>query len=175
MAFQLARPARPQDRQFTPPTARPWAGETQLPDHDAAVRRAGLYRQTRTAGTGDRSIASPLRKCAGGRSPKVETASCKQGQLRAIKPRRAVRNSVLRNSFAPMPRYFFDISGGAPFSDPDGEELPHDQAAWDEALRTVRDVETTLDPDKWPRWSLEVKRDGMTIFRIDVSARKYEI
>jgi hypothetical protein len=73
-----------------------------------------------------------------------------------------------------MARYFFHISNGQPFSDPEGQELPNDRAAWQEAIRTVRDVETTLDLEGSPCWSLEVQRDGRSIFRIDVSARKLD-
>ncbi|MBR0750932.1 tRNA 5-methylaminomethyl-2-thiouridine synthase [Bradyrhizobium jicamae] len=71
-----------------------------------------------------------------------------------------------------MTRYFFHISNGQPFSDPGGEELADDHAAWTEALRTVRDVEATLSLEQAPRWSLEVKRGATPIFRIDVTARK---
>jgi hypothetical protein len=74
-----------------------------------------------------------------------------------------------------MARYFFKIANGRPFCDPDGEELPDDRAAWTEALRTMRDVESALDLDKSPRWSLEVKREDMTIFRIDVSVQKNQL
>jgi hypothetical protein len=72
-----------------------------------------------------------------------------------------------------MPLYFFYISGVEPFSDAEGEELPDDGAAWREAIRTVRDVEWTLDPKKSPHWLLEVKRDGRKLFRIEVSAQRY--
>jgi hypothetical protein len=71
-----------------------------------------------------------------------------------------------------MPRYFFHISNGHPFKDPAGEELPHDDAAWEEALRTVRDIEANLDLDSANVWSVEVKRGDRSIFRIDVSARR---
>jgi hypothetical protein len=72
-----------------------------------------------------------------------------------------------------MPLYFFDISGGEPFLD--AQELRDDNAAWREALRTTRDVQATLNPEKSPHWLLEVKRDGRTLFRIDVSAQKYRV
>jgi hypothetical protein len=71
-----------------------------------------------------------------------------------------------------MNRYHFNITDGSPFRDPEGEVLANDHAAWIEALRTVRDVESTLDLERSPRWSIEVKRDGTPIFRIDVSAQK---
>ena len=71
-----------------------------------------------------------------------------------------------------MPRYFFDISNGHPFHDPAGEELADDNAAWQEALRTVRDIEANLHLDSASVWSVEVKRGERSIFRIDVSARR---
>jgi hypothetical protein len=74
-----------------------------------------------------------------------------------------------------MPRYFFHISGGEPFSDAEGQELPDDDAVWVEAVRTTRDIESVLNPEKSPHWSLEVKRDGRTLFRIEVSAQKYRV
>ncbi|WP_394570356.1 DUF6894 family protein [Bradyrhizobium sp. 31Argb] len=73
-----------------------------------------------------------------------------------------------------MPRYFFHISNGHPFRDPKGEELRDDNAAWEQALRTVRDIESSLDLDGSPEWSIEVKRGHSSIFRIDVSARRIE-
>lgn len=73
-----------------------------------------------------------------------------------------------------MARYYFSISNGQPFSDRDGEELPDDHAAWQEALRTVRDVESALDLNEASNWSLEVKRGDTPIFRIHVSAKKLD-
>jgi hypothetical protein len=71
-----------------------------------------------------------------------------------------------------MSRYFFNISNGHTFHDPQGEDLPDDKAAWGEAVRTVRDIEDSLDPDRSSHWSLEVKRGDTTVFCIDVSARR---
>jgi DNA transposition AAA+ family ATPase len=71
-----------------------------------------------------------------------------------------------------MPLYFFDISGGGPAMDAVGEELPDDEAAWQEAVRTARDVEWTLNPERSPHSVLEVKRDRRMLFRIEVSAPK---
>jgi hypothetical protein len=83
------------------------------------------------------------------------------------------RNGARQTAFTKtMPRYYFELADGSPFLDPVGEELPDDHAAWIEALRTVRDVESTLDLETSPRWSIEVRRDGRPIFRIDVSAQK---
>ncbi|MBO4222016.1 DUF6894 family protein [Bradyrhizobium neotropicale] len=73
-----------------------------------------------------------------------------------------------------MPRYFFHISNGHPFRDTQGEELPDDNAAWQEALKTMRDVESSLRLDGSHEWSIEVKRGDTAIFRIDVSATKID-
>jgi uncharacterized protein DUF6894 len=58
-----------------------------------------------------------------------------------------------------MPRHFFHISNGHP----KGEELQDDYAAWAEALRTVRDVEWSLNLDGSSE-SLEVKRGETSFF-----------
>ena len=71
-----------------------------------------------------------------------------------------------------MALYFFHISNGHPFTDSAGEELPDDAAAWDQAVRTVRDVESSLNLGDSNRWSLEVNRGDTPIFRIDVAAHK---
>lgn len=71
-----------------------------------------------------------------------------------------------------MPLYFFDISGVEPFSDAKGVELPDDGAARREAVWTAGVVQWTLDPEKSPHWSLAVKRDGRTLFGIEVTAQK---
>ncbi|MGY3604415.1 MULTISPECIES: DUF6894 family protein [unclassified Bradyrhizobium] len=74
-----------------------------------------------------------------------------------------------------MPHYFFHISNGHPFKDTSGEELPDDNAAWQEALRTVRDIEVNLDLDGANVWSVEVKREDRSIFQIHVSARRTDL
>jgi uncharacterized protein DUF6894 len=73
-----------------------------------------------------------------------------------------------------MPRYFFHISNGHPFKDPKGEGLQDDDAAWAEALRTVRDIESSLNLDGSRHWTIEVKRDETSIFRIDVFAERID-
>ena len=73
-----------------------------------------------------------------------------------------------------MPRYFFNISNGHRFRDSNGEELLDDDAAWVEAVRTVRDIESSLDLDGSCHWSVEVKRDATAIFRIDVFAERLD-
>jgi uncharacterized protein DUF6894 len=71
-----------------------------------------------------------------------------------------------------MPRYFFNISNGHRFQDAKGEELQDDDTAWAEALRTVRDVESSLELNGSRHWSIEVKRGETSIFRIDVFAER---
>jgi uncharacterized protein DUF6894 len=71
-----------------------------------------------------------------------------------------------------MPQYFFNITNGHPFKDPLGEDLPDDDAAWEQAVKTVRDIEASLNLDGSSEWSLEVKRGQTSIFRIDVSAQR---
>ncbi|MBR1128443.1 DUF6894 family protein [Bradyrhizobium iriomotense] len=73
------------------------------------------------------------------------------------------------SAFNWMARYSFKISDGGDFSD--SEELPNDEAAWHQALRTVRDIESTLSSDGGD-WSLVVHREGDPLYRIDVRAQK---
>lgn len=68
-----------------------------------------------------------------------------------------------------MARYSFTISNGETFRDT--EELPDDEAAWKEALHTMRDVETALSSGGG-EWSLIVSRDHKPIYRIDVRTKK---
>ena len=68
-----------------------------------------------------------------------------------------------------MARYEFHISNGEKFVGSD--EFSCDQAACQEALRTVRDIESALAPDGGD-WSIEVRQDNQPIFRVDVTARK---
>jgi hypothetical protein len=70
-----------------------------------------------------------------------------------------------------MSNYQFRISSGHPFESP-AEDLPDDEAAWEQAVATVRDIDSNLSLDKSPDWSIEVRRDGTPIFRIDVSAKR---
>lgn len=67
-----------------------------------------------------------------------------------------------------MSRYFFSIANGHPFEDDEGTELPDDRAAWREAILTVRDIESSLSPRG--HWTLQVRRDGVVVFRIDIQA-----
>ncbi|MDA9420738.1 MULTISPECIES: DUF6894 family protein [Bradyrhizobium] len=71
--------------------------------------------------------------------------------------------------FNRMTRYSFMISDGGVFSD--SEELPDDEAAWHQAVRTVRDIETTLSSTGGD-WSLVVHRGGHPLYRIDVRVQR---
>ena len=68
-----------------------------------------------------------------------------------------------------MVEYCFTISNGEDFSDT--EDLPDDDAAWRQALQTVRDIETSLRSGGG-RWSLVVAREQRPIYRIEVRADK---
>ena len=68
-----------------------------------------------------------------------------------------------------MVQYLFTISNGEDFSDTG--VLPDDEAAWRQALQTVRDIETSLRPGAGP-WSLVVAREHKPIYRIEVRAEK---
>ncbi|MHC2467780.1 hypothetical protein ACVIHD_006792 [Bradyrhizobium embrapense] len=71
-----------------------------------------------------------------------------------------------------MSKYYFHISNGHPFDDPEGEELPNDEAAWEVAVMTVRDIESNLNLDQSSQWSVSVTREDTPVFRIDVSAKR---
>ena len=71
-----------------------------------------------------------------------------------------------------MSRYYFKIVDGGQFTDSEGQELPDDDAAWQQALQTVQDVEGTLTLGG--TWSIEVRREQKPILRIDVSAQRIE-
>jgi hypothetical protein len=69
-----------------------------------------------------------------------------------------------------MPTYQFRISGSNPFYDAD-MQLPSSEAAWEEALRLVRDIEDSLRPGD--SWTLNVGEEGMAIFRISVTTEHF--
>ena len=69
-----------------------------------------------------------------------------------------------------MAQYTFTISDGDPFTP---EDVRDDTHAWKEAIRTVRDVESSL-PAGGGTWSLVVARDGRPIYRIEVLAQKLD-
>ena len=70
-----------------------------------------------------------------------------------------------------MPHYTFSISDSALFVFQ--EDMPDDACAWDQAIRTVRDVETSLS-ESGGRWLLLVSRDGVPIYRIEVHASRMD-
>ncbi|QOG23422.1 DUF6894 family protein [Bradyrhizobium sp. SEMIA] len=69
-----------------------------------------------------------------------------------------------------MTQYSFKVSNGE--LSYETQELPDDEAAWREAVRTVKDVETNLHSGGGS-WSLVVTRDGNPLYRIDVRAQKF--
>jgi hypothetical protein len=80
------------------------------------------------------------------------------------------RNTCDQRLLGYMPHYIFDISNGHPFQDEHGEELFDDDAAWRNALHTVRDIEDVLRPGD--SWRLDVSRELKPLFRIELSSRK---
>ncbi|MGC2083723.1 MAG: tRNA 5-methylaminomethyl-2-thiouridine synthase [Bradyrhizobium sp.] len=67
-----------------------------------------------------------------------------------------------------MPQYFFHIDGEQPFRDDSGVELRDDRAAWREAMRLARDIETNLSPGHG--WCLQVCEGEMPVYRIVVAS-----
>jgi hypothetical protein len=63
-----------------------------------------------------------------------------------------------------MPTFCFAIEGSRPFAD--DVRLPSDEAAWQEGLLLVRDVEGTLVPGE--SWILTISTRGKPVFRIRV-------
>jgi hypothetical protein len=70
-----------------------------------------------------------------------------------------------------MSRYFFHISGADPFHDLEGMDLPDDQAAWCEAKRLVRDIESNLAPGQ--DWQLQVVDGGGSVFVLTLSSKHH--
>lgn len=68
-----------------------------------------------------------------------------------------------------MPRYFFHVRGARPFHDDCGLDFPSDPAAWAQAKRFVRDIESDLEPGE--TWHLEVHQDGQTIYCLKFCTR----
>ena len=69
-----------------------------------------------------------------------------------------------------MPRYFFHIHNHRSFEDHEGEELPDDDAAWREALRTLRTLENDLDPGH--HWRLSVRGPEGALFEIKIETAR---
>ena len=69
-----------------------------------------------------------------------------------------------------VPRYFFHIHNHRSFRDHDGEELPDDNAAWREALRTLKTLESNLDPGQ--QWRLSVRGPRGPLFEISIDTAR---
>jgi hypothetical protein len=65
-----------------------------------------------------------------------------------------------------MARYFFHIDGQRPHRDELGEDLPHDEAAWQAAVRLTRDIEDGFQPGH--AWRLEVYDAKAPIYLIEI-------
>jgi hypothetical protein len=68
-----------------------------------------------------------------------------------------------------MSKYFFHISGKDPFHDSDGLELPNDDAAWIEAKKLVRDIESDLAPGD--DWQLDVVDNSGSVFVMSIKSK----
>ncbi len=71
-----------------------------------------------------------------------------------------------------MPRYFFHLHSARPYQDDGGLELPSDPAAWVEAKRFARDIESSLEPGEI--WHLVVHRESRPIYSLKICARAIE-
>ena len=69
-----------------------------------------------------------------------------------------------------MARYFFHISSQEPYHDADGLELPNDGAAWLEAKKLVRDIETSLAPGQ--DWQLDVVDGVGSVFILSLKSQR---
>lgn len=69
-----------------------------------------------------------------------------------------------------MKRYFFHIEGESPYRDEIGEELRDDEAAWREAMRMVRDVESNLRPGQ--SWHLDVRAGRVAVYLVEIKTHR---
>lgn len=69
-----------------------------------------------------------------------------------------------------MARYFFHIDGESPHRDEVGEVLPDDRAAWQEAMRMARDIESNLEPGH--SWHLDVRAGNVAVFLVEVKTHR---
>ena len=74
-----------------------------------------------------------------------------------------------------MPKYFFNMDGAIPSIDDDGEELPDNEAAWNEAVQLASEIFKDIDGKLRPQdeWSLEVS-DGLRtpLYRIHIRSEQ---
>ncbi len=60
-----------------------------------------------------------------------------------------------------MPRYYFPVQGTSWLPDPDGTELPDDEAALEHAHRVIREL--MQDSDEFSGWTIQVTQGGERI------------
>ena len=75
-----------------------------------------------------------------------------------------------------MPTYFFNVHNLGPPLDPVAEELPHDDAAWEQATilagEVFKDVDGNLQPGQ--EWTLDVSdQHRSAVFEIHISTKKH--
>jgi hypothetical protein len=72
--------------------------------------------------------------------------------------RESDKEAWLRAASPYMPRYFFNTRGIRPITDEEGEELPDNETAWNEATimagELFKDIDGKFRPDQ--EWALEV-------------------
>ena len=92
-----------------------------------------------------------------------------------VKSECALRNKHGGFGLPLMPRYFFNVDKIPPTQDTVGEELPDDEAAWQEATIVAGEIFKDFDGRLRPGqdWSLEVADEHRTpIFLIQISTKK---
>src|SRR5689334_626817 len=80
------------------------------------------------------------------------------------------RNVSVRPALDPMRTFEFVIVDSKTFKDE--IQLPSEQAAWQEARRLVRDIESSLQPDG-EGWVLTVSGHNKPVFRISVRTEDF--
>lgn len=69
-----------------------------------------------------------------------------------------------------MARYYFHIDGQCPHCDEYGEDLPHDEAAWQAALRLMRDIEDGFRPGH--TWRLDVHDGTVPVYLVEITTHR---
>ena len=72
-----------------------------------------------------------------------------------------------------MTRYFFRIDGERAHRDQVGEDLNHDEAAWQISVRALRELEYGFNPGD--DWQLQVFHEDVPMFLIKVSSAQVAI